>query len=97
MKIDVEGWEVRMLQGAQQTLSANDAPVLLIEFNGTALKNAGSSYAELYRTLESLGYGLYQIGKKGRTLHHFRIPSAYQSPHNLVAVKNFARVMRRIG
>src|SRR3989442_993718 len=36
MKIDVEGWESAVLQGASETLSRPDAPVLQVEFTDQA-------------------------------------------------------------
>ncbi len=34
MKIDVEGWENRVLDGASAKLAASDAPLLQVEFTG---------------------------------------------------------------
>src|SRR5574341_138860 len=48
MKIDVEGWEKHVLQGAAKLLSADTAPLLLIEFAEACAKNAGSTCQELY-------------------------------------------------
>ena len=54
MKIDVEGWESKVLRGAAETLrrSAN----VLIEINRPALQEAASSPEELFDLLRSTGF-----------------------------------------
>ena len=56
MKIDVEGWENRVLAGGYQNLSRADAPVLQVEFTQRAAESAGSSCTALYEALERFGY-----------------------------------------
>ncbi len=55
MKIDVEGWEARVLSGASKTLSRGDAPLLQVELTEDAARMAGSTCAELYHLPEELG------------------------------------------
>jgi FkbM family methyltransferase len=69
IKIDVEGHEFNVLQGASNTLQTH-TPILFIEIAYT-IKNTGSSfihkeYDTLFKTLEGYGYAPYVI--KNNTL-----------------------------
>jgi len=55
IKIDVEGFESRVLFGAIETIETT-SPVMLVEVNDFALRRAGSSREDLIETVESLGY-----------------------------------------
>lgn len=59
IKIDVEGWENRVISGAREALSRPDAPILQVEFNERACQSAGSSCHKLFQLLESLGYKMF--------------------------------------
>lgn len=67
MKIDVEGAEVAVLRGAQDTLRAH-RPALIVELNENALRAAGSSGRELTNLLSETGYQLHLIGRFGTRL-----------------------------
>jgi FkbM family methyltransferase len=59
MKIDVEGSEILVLKGAEQTLRNNSVHLLMdidVESN--------SERTELYNLLNSFGYRMYRIGKQ---------------------------------
>ncbi len=60
IKLDVEGYEVKALRGAQCTIQACK-PVILCEVNKGALERAGSSDTELRNMLHSYGYRLTVI------------------------------------
>lgn len=53
---DCEGWEVKALRGAAQTI-ARCKPIIICEVNRGALERAGTTDAELFALLESYGYG----------------------------------------
>jgi hypothetical protein len=61
MKIDVEGHEPQVLDGAFGTLR-RFRPVLFIEVNRGALLRAGSSSDALVRQLEAFGYAVAPLG-----------------------------------
>jgi hypothetical protein len=86
MKIDVEGWETRVLEGARETFSRDDAPLLQVEFTEAASTSAGSSCESLYRLLENLGYRMFGYDSSRRELIHDPLRESY--PYvNLIAAK----------
>lgn len=60
IKIDVEGLELQVLQGAKQTIAAQ-RPYLLIEINPLRLEAANTTSEELINYIESMGYNLFHI------------------------------------
>jgi FkbM family methyltransferase len=58
MKIDVEGSELRVLEGAKAMLSRHQ-PRIMIEINSSALVAAGASVEQLEDLLRGLGYQLF--------------------------------------
>lgn len=95
MKIDVEGWETRVLAGAWSSLSRPDAPVLQVEFTQRAAQSAGSSCRGLYRLLQKLGYQMFIYdAKSGQLLPE---PLRENYPHlNLIAAKQPQHVLARL-
>ena len=59
VKIDVEGSELAVLQGARRLLACENSPALMLEYNPTTLAEAGASAAALQELLE--GYMLRYI------------------------------------
>lgn len=57
IKIDIEGYEVKMLEGARETIEAS-RPVMLVEVNRGALERAGTSAERLFEVLAELGYSM---------------------------------------
>lgn len=55
IKLDIEGYEVKALNGALDTI-ARCSPVLIVEVNRAALERAGDSEDALLSLIESLGY-----------------------------------------
>jgi FkbM family methyltransferase len=56
IKVDVEGYDGRVLRGARATLSA-DAPVVLFEHHPRLVRLAGDDDCALFGELAALGYG----------------------------------------
>ncbi len=65
MKIDVEGAELRLLQGSQQTITKHK-PILMLELNAATALAAGFTVDQIVSWLESHGYFLFEIGFGGR-------------------------------
>ncbi len=86
MKLDVEGWESRVLRGAEATLSRDDAPTLYVEFTEEAAANAGSSCKVLHKILISLGYETFLPSPGAKSLEPFRLQDNYPNV-NVLAIK----------
>ncbi len=95
MKMDVEGWESRVLSGGKKVLSRDDAPVLLIEFSDSEAEAAESSCAEVYNSLLDLGYQIFIYDHKNRSIIPDPLREAYEFA-NLIAAKDPAFVQDRI-
>jgi len=95
IKIDVEGWEWRVLRGGRKTLSRPDAPVLQLEFYDQALQSAGSSCQELYRLLQELGYQLFAYDVYSRKTVPEPLRDAYPRRVNLLAAKGEGQLEER--
>lgn len=95
MKIDVEGWELRVLEGARKFLEGNDAPLLQVEFTESAARSAGSDCATLYRALRGLGFEICRFDP----LRNELVPEAPRTEYpyvNLYATKALASVRARL-
>lgn len=78
VKIDVEGFETRVLKGMQGVLSRWN-PIVTTEVIPAWLERAGSSVAELTALMHSLGYRGYGVSTKRGLVRH-RLHLAEPSP-----------------
>lgn len=62
VKMDLEGFEPRALEGMRGLLSARGAPPVLFESNRGSLEIQGSSVPELLGMFAAFGYSLYLVG-----------------------------------
>lgn len=63
VKMDVEGSELRAIEGMRRLLEKPDAPPVLFESNGHALGLAGQAPGALLRAFEDLGYVNYLVDR----------------------------------
>ena len=62
MKIDVEGAELLVIEGATLTLERL-RPTIMMEINAAALSKLGSSTDDLIKKMTRLGYDMYAFNK----------------------------------
>lgn len=60
IKIDVEGCELKVLQGAKELLGKYH-PAVILEINDFALKNMGTNKGDIISFMSSLGYTCYDL------------------------------------
>lgn len=68
LKIDTEGYEENVLQGAEKTISLGKIKMIYLEVGFSDENKNNSNFLSLYKTLEELGYsffGLYEISQIG--------------------------------
>jgi FkbM family methyltransferase len=75
VKIDVEGFEMRVLRGARKTL-AKYKPTLIMELEEGFLREAGSSEKEVLSFLVSLGYSFWMFSRDGKLIPYGVIDKA---------------------
>jgi FkbM family methyltransferase len=95
MKIDVEGWEEKVLQGGRCVFSRQDAPLLQVEFTDAASESAGTTCQNIYRLLEELGYAVFSYDRRRNRI----IPDPMRDKYpyvNLIATKDPDAVVTRI-
>ena len=72
IKADIEGWEFRMIVGAEQTLS-RFRPNLMVEVKGDALAKAGDTPESLFSHFASIDYRGYLLTPDNRRFHPVEI------------------------
>jgi FkbM family methyltransferase len=94
IKIDVEGAELNVLQGAQDLLSQENAPLLIVEACESTLKGFNRTVSELIQYLTTLGYRLFALQPNGDCLPIDQISVGYL---NIVAAKpnHISRLQQR--
>lgn len=95
IKIDVEGWEYKVLTGGEALFSSELAPDLLVEFTEKNCQSSGYSCGDLYDYLISFGYQLYTYDPANNSI--IRDPKRSSYTHlNIVATKKPDHVSKRI-
>jgi FkbM family methyltransferase len=65
IKMDIQGYELHALRGANRVLADNPTVKLLVEFWPYGLKQAGSHWVELIDTLQSKNMAVYHVTADG--------------------------------
>jgi FkbM family methyltransferase len=85
LKIDVEGFDLKVIEGAAQSL--NDQKIGLIQFEyNSGWMEAGSSLLNAYKILEAKNYKIYLINSKGLVPFDINIYGDFYSFSNFLAV-----------
>ena len=78
IKMDIQGYELHALRGANRVLADNSAAKLLLELWPYGLKKAGANWLELIETLQGKNMAIYRVTKHG--LVPFQSDSVSESP-----------------
>jgi FkbM family methyltransferase len=70
IKMDIQGYELHALRGANRVLEDNPAITLLIEFWPYGLKQAGANWVDLIAALEQKGMVIRQVSSEGTIPFH---------------------------
>jgi FkbM family methyltransferase len=70
VKIDVEGWELEVLQGFGSLLDGDDAPSFVFENEPYRLRERGLALTAAPAYLQDRGYQLFFVGEDGRLLNY---------------------------
>jgi FkbM family methyltransferase len=92
IKIDVEGWEKFVLEGASDVIN-NYSPVFMIEFTETNTFNAGYMVQELFTFLQGFGYKWFNF--QGGILKEEKMRLHYPY-NNLIAAKEESVFKKRL-
>lgn len=84
IKMDVEGAELSVLQGAPSLLSASPRPVILAEVSDLRTKAWGYRASEILTLLEQKGFRWFEPAAEGKLVDANRTLDVYD--HNFVAV-----------
>lgn len=79
IKLDVEGAELQVIRGADQTIR-HFKPVMMVEINATTLKSSGTTPEELFQTIVNYGYKGHVI-RNGKLIPTTKVirPMGYRS------------------
>ncbi|MEO5564487.1 MAG: FkbM family methyltransferase [Chitinophagaceae bacterium] len=91
LKIDVEGFETDVLNGASSTLKKNNLKAIIIELNGSGAKY-GYDEAKLHEKLLAEGYSPYQYNPFERQLTAI----SKFGTHNTIYIKDIDYVQERV-
>ncbi len=69
LKVDTQGFEMQVLQGAEKALSERRIHALLLEVNFSRIYEGQSAFSQLLDHLDARGYGLVDFYQKARVGH----------------------------
>ena len=94
LKIDVEGFEGKVLEGARETLLKTEA--VYIEIADALLRNFGSSAHGVLRTLQAAGFHILRWTNDNMIEELRELPRQFPSIENVLAVRNMDQARSRL-
>jgi FkbM family methyltransferase len=91
-KIDVEGFEYNVIEGASEILSNNNVSAIIIELNGSG-EEFGHSNEDIHKKLLSFGFVAIAYEPRGRNLT--KLESYNKNGGNTIYVKDIAQISKR--
>lgn len=85
LKIDVEGFDLKVIEGAMQSIKEQKIGIIQFEYNGSWL-SAGSSLFGAYQIFNANNYKTYLIRKNGLVHYDINTYGDFYSFSNFVAV-----------
>jgi len=81
IKMDIQGWELKVLRGMKRTITRNPPLKMITEFWPSGLRNAGNTAPEYYKMLHQLGFAVYNINELKHKIERFsnRLFSNYET------------------
>ena len=92
LKIDVEGFEYNVIEGAQELLSTNNISAIIIELNGAG-EEFGHNNEDIHKKLTNFGFISVSYEPQMRTLT--RLDSYNKTRGNTIYVKDIALIAER--
>jgi FkbM family methyltransferase len=95
IKMDVQGLEVKVLEGMVDTIDANENLVILTELWPLGLKNAGSSAEVFLEKLAEGGFTLYRVGQNIEPINVLELLKTVKGndPATLLCIKNGNKII----
>jgi FkbM family methyltransferase len=93
IKIDVEGFELKVIAGATQVLRSPRLMAVVMEVNGSGVRY-GSSDGQLHQQMLNLGFLPYEYDPMARALSE--LDSAYLSGGNVIYLRDRAQASERL-
>jgi FkbM family methyltransferase len=91
-KIDVEGFEYNVIEGASAILSNNNVSAIIIELNGSG-EEFGHSNEDIHKKL--LSFGFFAVAYEPQTRNLTELKSYNQNGGNTIYVKDVALISKR--
>jgi FkbM family methyltransferase len=92
LKIDVEGFEYEVIEGASEILLSNNVSAIIIELNGSG-EGFGHSNEDIHKKLLSLGFFAVRYEPKARKIT--RLDSYNRNGGNTIYVKDVTLISQR--